>query len=145
MAMKPEYQDWYAEFQEISGGRWVNSVNALYLLLDNEKFMKDNAPPEVDINNFKADYASMTRQQQYVYTLQEFVKLRDFAIGALEQQKASGGSGNIDAKQNLALSRLVDDTLNQLYMLNTDFADMHRRYFGGDKYERTEDTAVTND
>jgi hypothetical protein len=106
--------------------------------------MADNAPPEVDVNNFKADYANMTRQQQYVWTTQEFVKLRNTAISLLEQQKASGGSGNIDAKQNIVLKTYVDQKLMQMYELNTDFADMHRRYFGGDKYERTEDTAVTN-
>ena len=46
MAMKPG-TGLVRRFQEIGGGRWVNSVNALYLLLDNEKFMKDNAPPEL--------------------------------------------------------------------------------------------------
>ena len=135
MAQKEEYQDWYAEFQEISGGRWVNSVNALYAMMNDEKLMADFGPPE------DTPYEEMNKQQQYFWAITEFIKIRNWGIEKLEEAKARGGSDNIDAKQNAALAKVIDQRIKDLGDINEDFRYMHRRYFGGDKLIRTQDVA----
>jgi len=133
MAQSEEFQPWYAEFQEVNGGRWVNSVNALYLVLNDEDFMREYGPPE------DTPYTEMNRQQQYVYAIQEFVTIRNWVVEKLEEAAANGGSGNIDAKSNAALKRVVEQRVSNIGDINDDFRYMHRRFFSGDKYLRTED------
>jgi len=138
MAQTEEYQSWFTEFQEISGGRWVDSVNALYRMMDDEDLMRDYGPPE------DTPYEDMNKQQQYFWTTQQFIEFRDWTIAKLEEAKANGGSANIDAKSNAALAKVYNQRIQDLGDINDDFRFMHRRFFGGDKLQRTEDNAVVD-
>ena len=84
----------------------------------------------------------MNRQQQYFYVVNQFIEIRDWTIAKLEQSYNAGGSANIDAKQNAALKKVLDQRIMDLGDINPDFRDMHRRFFGGDKYVRTQDNTM---
>ena len=135
MAQQKEYQGWYSQFQEINGGRWVDSVNAMYLMMNDEKLMAEYGPPE------DTPYEEMNGPQQYFWAVGQFIEMRNWAVAKLEQAEANGGSANIDAKSNAALAKVVNQRIMDLGDINENFRYMHRRYFGGDKYKRTEDIA----
>lgn len=112
-----ENEGWWKEYNDRGGARYIDSTRALDDILGNEKWMKDNG------------------DSVYGQSLVTFRSMRDYYVNLLRENKLSGGSDNIDAKQNLGIREAYAVGVAQIAAGDPsgEFIRMHERFFGSDK------------
>lgn len=101
---------WYQDYKDIDGLKTAKTVIGLRRIIDNKKFMQDNA----DDPTWKS--------------VALYMKIRDEFAAKLKGRAVQ----NIDAKSNIDLRLMFDFYVNQLKRGDVEFSDIYDRYLSRD-------------
>lgn len=106
--------DWYKDFKDTDGSKYLRVRDAFNRILSDEKFMKDHGNDP-------------TWKSVKIY-----LNARSQVEAMLAERKAAGLPGSIDAKKNADLANFLDFTANRLKQEDIGFGDLYDRYLSYD-------------
>lgn len=113
-ALAEQNRDWYIDYRDTDGSKFIKVRDAFSAILNNEKFMKDNgnSPTWKSVAIYLDTQASVERM--------------------LAERKAAGGAGSITAKANADLAAILELTASKLKQEDIGFGDLYDRYLSYD-------------
>lgn len=107
-------EDWYIDYKDTDGSKYLKVRKAFETILGNEKFMKDHG----DDPTWKS--------------VRVYLDLQASIEDMLAERKAAGKPSSITAKANIDLSNLLEATVNKLKQEDIGFGDLYDRYLSYD-------------
>ena len=109
------YPEWYTDYRDIGGSRYILSNTALQAMVD-------------------SDYFEAHKDLPYAQAMMAFYEGRKVFVQMLQQRKAAGGSDSLDAKSNLSVKQVYLNFVEQLRMSDPsgNFGSTWERFFQSD-------------
>lgn len=110
-----DYREWFEDYKEIGGNRYIQSNNALQEMVN-------------------AGYFEAHKDHPYAQALLAFYEGRKVFGQMLLAREAAGGSKNIDAKSNASVKLVYENWIEQLRSFDTtgNFGNTWERFFQSD-------------
>lgn len=110
-----EYPQWYTDYRDIGGSRYILSNTALQAMVD-------------------SDYFETHKDLPYAQAMMAFYEGRKVFVQMLQQRKADGGSASLDAKSNESVRLVYLNWIERLRMSDPsgNFGSTWERFFQSD-------------
>lgn len=107
-------EDWYVDYKDVDGSKYLKVRDAFDKILSNEKFMQDHG----DDPTWKS--------------VRLYLDIQEQVESMLAERKAAGLPSSITAKANKDLAQILETTANKLKQEDIGFGDLYDRYLSYD-------------